>query len=108
MEHISNDYNTSNSSLTLTEEDHHLAIDLYKQQMDSATLPTVVLLGTFAAVETVGNTTILLVYWLLPKKSATVILILGMAVFDFLSSTVAIPGELFNCVWILFHILGRY
>ena len=60
--------------------------------------PTVVLLVIFSVIGVIGNAVILMVYWKLVKMTTTQFLIFVIAIFDFLTASVAVPSSI--TLWI--------
>ena len=81
-------YKSSNET-NISEADSKSAMDIYKD----ASLPTVGMLLLFSVVGVGGNALVLIVYWKITKKTVIQMLIFVIAIFDFLTALVAIPGQ---------------
>ncbi|KAK0041282.1 neuropeptide S receptor [Biomphalaria pfeifferi] len=79
--------------------DHLTILTLLQNQSTLTFIPAMVFLALLSVVGIIGNSLVLFVYWRKFSRTAMGVLIMEIAVYDLLTNTVVIPGEIYD----MFH-----
>uniref|UniRef100_A0A2C9KSA6 G-protein coupled receptors family 1 profile domain-containing protein n=1 Tax=Biomphalaria glabrata TaxID=6526 RepID=A0A2C9KSA6_BIOGL len=79
--------------------DNLTILTLLQNQSTLTFIPAMVFLALLSVVGIIGNSLVLFVYWRKFSRTAMGVLIMEIAVYDLLTNTVVIPGEIYD----MFH-----